>query len=648
MSTARAFDVACMGRAAVDLYGEQVGCRLEDVSTFAKYLGGSPANTAVGVSRLGLRSAMLSRVGDEQNGRFVREALEREGVDVSQVTTDPNRLTALVFLALRGDDDFPHIFYRDRCADMAIAPAHISPEFIASCGALLLSGTHLSQEGPRSACDKAVEFAKRSGTRVILDIDYRPVLWGLARPGEGAARYVSSDAVTAALAPLLRHCDLIVGTEEEIRVAGGSVDTREALRSIRSRSAATIVLKRGPLGCIAYSDAIPDRLEDGVQGAGFPIEVFNTLGAGDAFMAGFLRGWLKGEPLEQCCRFANACGAIVVSRHGCSPAMPTWKELQFFLARGVVNPRLREDAELEHVHRATTRLAPAVDPHVLAFDHRGHFEELARASGRDAADISRFKSLVAEAFERVALDRPGAGIVLDERYGAQPLARLTGRGLWIARPVEQPNTIPLAFEGGPNIGLALRHWPTEHVAKCLVYFSASDPKPLRDAQLAAIHALAEACAETGRELLLEVIPPGALNDPALVPAAVEAIYDDGIRPDWWKLPPSPDAASWQRVAAIVRARDPFCRGAVVLGMESDVESLAGGFKAAAACPLVRGFAVGRTIFADAAQGWFAGRMSDAEAVDAVATRYEAIIALWEAAKDAHASETKNSPIEENA
>ena len=136
-----AFDLICMGRAAVDLYGEQIGCPLEDVSTFAKYLGGSPANTAVGVARLGLRAAMLSRVGDEQMGRFVRAQLLREGVDVSNVSTDPARLTALVFLAVRDRDTFPHIFYRDHCADMALSEAEIDPAFISSAGAVLVSGT---------------------------------------------------------------------------------------------------------------------------------------------------------------------------------------------------------------------------------------------------------------------------------------------------------------------------------------------------------------------------------------------------------------------------------------------------------------------------------------------------------------------------
>ncbi|MEO7850730.1 MAG: PfkB family carbohydrate kinase, partial [Rubrivivax sp.] len=161
-------DVVCMGRAAVDLYGEQLGARLEDVSSFARYLGGSPANTAVGASRLGLKAAMLSRVGDEHNGRFVRETLQREGVDVSQLRTDAQRLTALVFLALKDRDTFPLLFYREHCADMGLCVDDVQAEFIASARALLVSGTHLSQPGTRAACEKAMRAARAAGTRVVL------------------------------------------------------------------------------------------------------------------------------------------------------------------------------------------------------------------------------------------------------------------------------------------------------------------------------------------------------------------------------------------------------------------------------------------------------------------------------------------------
>ena len=475
------FDLACLGRAAVDLYGEQVGCALEDVSSFARYLGGSPANTAVGAARLGLAVAMISRVGDEQNGTFVRETLTREGVDVSQVGTDPDRLTALVFLAIRGPGDFPHVFYRDRCADMGLAERDIDPQFIGRCGALLVSGTHLSQPEPRAACLRALQAAHAANARVILDIDYRPVLWGLVRPGEGSERAAATGAATESIAEVLPQCDLVVGTEEEFRVAGGSASLLEALVAVRRKTAALLVVKRGAEGCIAYPAEIPSALEKGLVVSGFPIELFNSLGGGDAFMAGFLRGWLRGESLETCCKLANACGAIVVSRHGCAPAMPSSNELDHFLTHGTSTPRLRDDAALDHLHRAGTRRAVPHRLHILAFDHRAQLEAIAEPLG--TARIERFKALVAEALLAASRGREGAGAILDERYGEAILPRLTAQGLWIARPVERPGSIPVEFEHGTQIGLALRAWPAEHVAKFLVLFHPDDAEALLHAQL---------------------------------------------------------------------------------------------------------------------------------------------------------------------
>ena len=171
-------DVVCMGRAGVDLYGEQIGSRLEDMRSFAKYVGGSPTNTAIGAARLGLKAGLLSRVGDEHNGRFVRETLIAEGVDVGQLRTDPQRLTALVFLGIKDRDTFPLVFYRDHCADMALCEDDVDEAFLARSSTLLISGTHLSHPDTRAACVKAMRIARRLGRRVVLDIDYRLwVLW---------------------------------------------------------------------------------------------------------------------------------------------------------------------------------------------------------------------------------------------------------------------------------------------------------------------------------------------------------------------------------------------------------------------------------------------------------------------------------------
>ena len=631
----RPIDVVCMGRAAVDLYGEQIGGRLEDMRSFAKYLGGSPANTAVGVARLGLRPAMLTRVGDEHNGRFVRERLAAEGVDVSHVRTDAKRLTALVFLGIRDRETFPLVFYRDHCADMGLTVDDVDGDLIASSGALLLSGTHLSQPNTLAACRSAVALARAGGARVVLDIDYRPVLWGLTGPGLGEQRYVASAAVSAQLQSIVADCDLIVGTEEEICIAGGSSDVLAALRRLRELSDATLVMKRGPMGCVVFDGAIPPRVDHGLAGPGFPVEVFNVLGAGDAFMAGFLRGWLRDEPLATCCAYANACGAIVVSRHGCAPAMPSWVELNHFLQHGASSRWLREDAALEHRHRVTTRLQEWPELTVLAFDHRVQFEELAGNTANAGARIARFKKLMTQAAKRTSFGSGAAqhGVILDDRYGQAAFPDITGTGGWVARPVELPGSRPLQFEAGPQIALTLRAWPTEHVAKCLVIYHPDDAAALRQTQIEQLRALQAACLGTDREFLIEVIPPREmpLNDHTLS-RALDQIYAAGVQPDWWKLPPPDSHAAWLHINASIQRHDPFCRGVLMLGLEASEDTLRRSFEMAAPHPVCKGFAIGRSIFAEPAAAWFEGRLDDDAVVAAVAERYARLVALWRAAR----------------
>ena len=190
------------------------------------------------------------------------------------------------------------IFYRSDCADMALSEEDIDEAFVAfGAGDRRHWHPFLAAAQMTRAQRKAIRIAKDNGGKVVFDIDYRPNLWGLAGHAEGFERYVKSDRVSGQLKTVLPDCDLIVGTEEEIMIASGADDVLGALKAIRSLSAATIVLKRGAKGCIVYEGPISDNLEDGIVGKGFPIEVFNVLGAGDAFMSGFLRGWLGGESL---------------------------------------------------------------------------------------------------------------------------------------------------------------------------------------------------------------------------------------------------------------------------------------------------------------------------------------------------------------
>lgn len=629
-----ALDLITLGRSGVDLYGEQVGGRLEGMGSFAKYVGGSPTNTAIGAARLGLKTGLVTRVGADHMGRFIREQLIREGVDVTGIISDPERLTALVILGIRGPDSFPLIFYRENCADMALCEDDIDPGFIASAGALLINGTHLSRPDVYAASLKAARAIKAAGGRIVFDIDYRPVLWGLASKENGEDRFVASAAVTAELQRVLPLCDLIVGTEEEIHILGGTTDTIAALRAIRAASDALLVCKRGPDGCVAFPGLVPDTLDQGVVGQGFPIEVFNVLGAGDAFMAGFLRGWLRDESIDLCCTYANACGAIVVSRHGCAPAEPSWDELRQFLSRSDWPRRLRESAALEQTHWATNRRPSYEELTVLAIDHRSQFDDLVATVGMASLDrVPCFKELALQALERVANDDPSFGLLADGRYGMRALEAAADTPYWIGRPIEEPGSRPLVFEGGLEAATILAGWPLDHVVKCLVFYHPDDPAELRAQQDRQIRRLFEACRHKRHELLLEIIASkhGPVDNDT-VARVVEHIYDLGVYPDWWKLEPAAEPAAWAAIEWVIEARDPHCRGIVLLGLGASETELVASFAAAVTSPLVKGFAVGRTIWSEPAARWLRGEIDDEAAVAEMAANFAVLVEGWRAAR----------------
>ena len=630
-------DLITIGRSSVDLYGDQIGGRLEDMGSFSKYIGGSPTNIACGTARLGLRSAVITGVGDEHMGRFIREQLVREGVDVRGVKTDPARLTALVILGIRDEDSFPLIFYRENCADMGLTEADIDESFIAEARSIVVTGTHLSHPRTRAAVLKALDLAKKHGARTALDIDYRPNLWGVAGHGEGESRFVESAEVTAKLQSVLHLFDLIVGTEEEFHIAGGSTDTLTALRNVRAVSDAVLVCKRGAKGAVAFEGAIPESLDDGQTGPGFPIEVFNVLGAGDGFFSGLMKGWLDGADWPTALKYANACGAFAVSRHGCTPAYPSLAELEFFLDRGVQRPDLRNDAELEQIHWATNRQGRMGGDwstlRVFAFDHRMQLEEMA---GYTPAKGGAFKGLCLKAALQVADGGNGYGILCDNRIGRAALHAASGSGLWIGRPAEWPGSRPLALE--PELGAdcgGLQEWAREDVVKVLCFCHPDDDAAMRAQQEAKVAELFTAARRNGLDFLLEIIPSkvGPVDDMTTA-RLIGQFYAAGIYPDWWKLEPMQTRAAWQNAIDAIEAHDRHTRGIVVLGLDAPEAELAASFKVAAGFPLVRGFAVGRTIFGAVARDWLAGTISDDAAVAQMAARYARLCEIWDAARAA--------------
>ncbi|HWT62001.1 MAG TPA: 5-dehydro-2-deoxygluconokinase [Ochrobactrum sp.] len=624
-------DLITIGRSSVDLYGAQVGGLLEDMSSFNKYVGGSPTNIATGTARLGLKSALITRVGDEHMGRFLLRELAREGVDTRGIVTDPQRLTALVILGIRDQEHFPLIFYRENCADMALCEDDIDPDFIAEAGCVLATGTHLSHPRTEAAVIKALSLARENNSRTVLDIDYRPNLWGLSGHGDGENRFIESLAVTKKLQSTLHLFDLIVGTEEEFHIAGGSTDTLEALKAVREVTQAALVCKRGSLGAVVFEGDIPDNLDKGQSGQGFPIEVFNVLGAGDGFMSGLLRGWLKGEDWPTSLKFANACGAFAVSRHGCTPAYPSWEELQYFFKTGIRDKALRKDMALEQVHWSTNRNGDWPHMRVFAFDHRIQLEEMAQETGATDEKIGEFKELCLNAALEVSGGENGYGILCDGRLGRDALYRAAGSGLWIGRPTEWPGSRPLELEPelGPDCG-GLVEWPVENVVKLLCFYHPDDSAEVKAKQEATVKRLFTAARRNRLEFLLEIIPSKvAPVDDMSTARVIERFYEIGVYPDWWKLEPLKTKEAWSNACDAITRNDPYTRGIVVLGLDAPARELEASLKVAAGFDLVKGFAIGRTILGDVARQWLAGKMSDADAVAEMAKRYRGFCDLWD-------------------
>jgi 5-dehydro-2-deoxygluconokinase len=308
------YDVLAMGRSSIDLYAHEIGRPITDVHSFDAYVGGCPTNVSVGTRRLGLRSALLTAVGDDQVGEFVTAFLVREQVETRFIPRKPGRRTSAVILTIQPPDRFPLTFYRDNCADRALTIDDVARAPVGDSRVVFVTGTGLSHEPARAATFAAAATARAAGVPIVVDLDYRADQWD------------SAPAFAAQIQTLLRSATLAVGTEEELAAASGTADVAAGAAMVLESGIDALVLKRGQRGATVFRLRLAPA-----DVAPFTVEVLNVLGAGDAFASGLLYGYLQGWPLERAARMGNACGAIVVTRHGCANFMPTLDEVGAFV-----------------------------------------------------------------------------------------------------------------------------------------------------------------------------------------------------------------------------------------------------------------------------------------------------------------------------
>lgn len=311
-------DLLAIGRANLDLYSQSVGAPFEEAAGFDAMVGGSPTNIAIGVSRLGWRSAIVTGVGMDTVGDFVIHQLEREGVDTGHVARIPGKLTSLALLGVQPPDRFPLTFYREDPADIHITPDLVDAIDFSRVGILEVSGNALARGTCVATVHRCIDLARDAGCPVYMDVDLRPSEWG--HPA----------AYGEAIRSVLPGIDVLIGTEEEYRAAFAGSDDTSPLDEIVAEATAggpgVVITKRGPRGATVRTEG------ESVDVPGYRVEVVNTVGAGDAFAAGLIALRLSGADWPEAVAFANACGAIVVTRHGCSAAFPTRPEVDAFRA----------------------------------------------------------------------------------------------------------------------------------------------------------------------------------------------------------------------------------------------------------------------------------------------------------------------------
>lgn len=327
------YDTLHMGRSSIDLYSNDIGAPFEQITSFAAYVGGSPLNISVGAHRLGLNTALLTALGVDPVGDFILDFLKREGVETQFIPRKPGRRTSAVILGIEPPDKFPLVYYRDNCADNALDIDDVLASPLTQCKVFQFAGTNLSVEPSRSATFFAAERAKAAGVKVVLDVDFRPNQWHDVR------------AFGVQIRAILRCVDIVIGTEDEINAAlmdeAGQMslthsqvsdthvqgDTERAIAAILAMGPEALLLKTGSRGSRIYL-----KNGDVIEAPGYPVEVYNILGAGDAFGGGFLYGYVNGWGWKKSARLGNACGAIVVTKHGCANFMPTLAEVEAFVS----------------------------------------------------------------------------------------------------------------------------------------------------------------------------------------------------------------------------------------------------------------------------------------------------------------------------
>ncbi len=608
---AHTFDIIALGQSFVDLFGEQQGASLKDMMSFKKHVGGMSA-FACGFARLGLKTALISSVGQDDFGQFILESMAHENVDVSQVQVDARKQTALMLRAMLNRFSFPTLTHKNNCADVLEEEADLCSSFIGKSQALFITSSNFNSKNAQRIIKEAISVANQKQTKVILALDY------------------VDDNNQNILLKTLPFCSLVIGNESDFAYLSGEKDPFHSLSSLRALTNAIFVMKNSQ-GCFVFSQ-IPHDLTTAPHHAGFLTDKLIPFTSKESFITGFIFGWLNGFSSEKSCEYAMASLALTQSREEHSDSFPNMDALKIFLSSQSQVVQTIRTPLFDHLHYAQTRAKPHEHLFTFSFGHPQVWSKLAESANVDENTLTKAKMLIASGIQQAAMKNPHISLMTQADPQEEIIDSLPSPHV-LMRSLDAPGVIPLQIQGDADITHTLLTWPKHHAAKVTLAYHPDDRYALRQQQEATLNHLYLATRRTGHELIVEISPPtNSLITASTISHIMQRIYEIGIYPDWWQISPPRDLRAFENISRVISENDRFCHGVLMMAQHATFEQLPIIFNACAKQPYSKGFIVDKSLFHVALNQWLAQSLSNQVFVETVCRNFEKAISIWEQTK----------------
>ncbi|MGD9592781.1 MAG: PfkB family carbohydrate kinase [Candidatus Berkiella sp.] len=602
------FDIITLGQSYVDLIGEQIGSSLKDMMSFKKHVGGM-ASYARGFSRLGLNTALMSAVGNDDFGQFILDAMAHEKVDVSQVRIDKDHASAFMFKAIENKKSFPFLSYSKQCAGI-VDTQLTDTSLINQSTALFINSASISSE-TISVIKKAISIANENQIKIILALD------------------IIDDKNQDYLLKTMSACSLVIGAEQDFHALSGTQDSHQALSQLRALTSAIFVMKNA-FGCFAFSQ-IPSDLMTSPHHAGFVNDNHIPFMSKASFMIGYVATWLKGISQEKSCEYAMACLALTQSREEHSDSLPTIDALNIFLSSQTQVVQTIRTPLFDHIHYAATRANTQDQLFTFSFGSHAQWLKLAETANVDEDVIIKAKMLIASGIQQVASMHPNVSM-MTEAYPEREIMDTLPSPHRLMRGLDVPGAVPLEIQGDPDITHTLLTWPQHHSAKLSLVYHPDDRYALRQQQETTLNLLYLAARRTHHELVIELSPAtNSIITASTMSHIMQRLYEIGIYPDWWQVMPPRDPRAFENMQRVIHENDRLCKGVLLLSHHATFEQLPAMFNCAKH-DICKGFVVDKSLFQVALNQWLGQLLNNQAFVDTVSRSFEKAINLWEQAK----------------